>query len=96
MALPPQDPPQPSAMVWDRVQDALDIEIDFETYTTADDTMESSQHMTESEIVQAVMEDHKEHTEHEEDTGQDDEEIDPEPGTIINTPQESLRCYTTP
>lgn len=69
----------PSTEVWDRVQVALDVDVEFEAYATADDTVESSQHLSEEEIIQAVLNDCKEHQDNpdqEAESGNDDDDDD--------------------
>lgn len=87
--LPAQEDPHPHRNVWEHIQDAFDMDIEFESYATSDDSIETSQHMTESEIVQAVMNDHREHIEEEPEV-REDQNADPEPNNFLNSAQESL------
>lgn len=90
----PQELPtsQPDRNVWENIQSALNVRVDFETYATADDSIESSQHLSEEEIVQAVLLDNREHTEEVIGEESDTKEDLQEPAQIINSCQESLNA----
>lgn len=68
----PTEDPHPYSDVWQGIQQAMNIDTTFEDFATADDGIESSEHLTEAEIVQAVLNDCKEHEEDPEGNNGDD------------------------
>lgn len=86
-----EDPePRPDRNVWDNLQHALDITFSFEDFATADDAIESSPHMSETEIVQAVMDDDQEHQESDENMSEDPDSEPEDDTQMIATCQESM------
>ena len=52
---PPLEPlPEPPRNLWERMQNIFDVNCTFEEYATADDHAESSQPMTNEDIINAV------------------------------------------
>ena len=52
---PPLEPlPEPPRNLWERMQNIFNVNCTFEEYATADDHAESSQPMTDEEIINAV------------------------------------------
>ena len=51
---PPEPLPEPPRNLWERMQNIFDVNCTFEEYTTADDHAESSQPMTDGDIINAV------------------------------------------
>ena len=52
---PPLEPlPEPPRNLWERMQNIFDVNCTFEEYATADDHAESSQPMTDEDIINAV------------------------------------------
>ena len=47
-------PPEPPRNLWERMQNIFDVNCTFEEYATADDHAESSQPMTDEDIINAV------------------------------------------
>ena len=53
--LPPPEPlSEPPRNLWERMQNIFDVKCTFEEYATADDHAESSQPMTDEDIINAV------------------------------------------
>ena len=52
--LPPEPLPEPPRNLWERMQNIFDVNCTFEEYATADDHAESSQPMTDEDIINAV------------------------------------------
>ena len=51
---PPEPLPEPPRNLWERMQNIFDVNCPFEEYATADDHAESSQPMTDEDIINAV------------------------------------------
>ena len=51
---PPEPLPEPPRNLWERMQNIFDVNCTFEEYATADDHAESSQPMTDEDIINAV------------------------------------------
>ena len=51
---PPEPLPEPPRNLWERMQNIFDVNCTFEEYVTADDHAESSQPMTNEDIINAV------------------------------------------
>ena len=51
---PPGSLPEPPRNIWERMQNIFDVNCTFEEYETADDHAESSQPMTDENIINAV------------------------------------------
>ena len=51
---PPEPLPEPPRNLWERKQNIFDVNCTFEEYVTADDHAESSQPMTDEDIINAV------------------------------------------
>ena len=52
---PPLEPlPEPPRNLWERMQNIFDVNCTFEEYATVDDHVESSQPMTDEDIINAV------------------------------------------
>ena len=51
---PPEPLPEPPRSLWERMQNIFDVNCTFEEYATADDHAESSQPMTDEDIINAV------------------------------------------
>ena len=51
---PPEPLPEPPRNLWERMQNIFDVNCTFEEYATADDNAESSQPMTDEDIINAV------------------------------------------
>ena len=51
---PPEPLPEPPRNLWERMQNIFDVNCIFEEYATADDHAESSQPMTDEDIINAV------------------------------------------
>lgn len=78
---------RPQRNLWESIQTALNITIDFEEYATADDNVETSTHLTDEEIVNEVKGGDPE-TEVDEDD--DDDNGTTEEDTTVNTTQQFL------
>ena len=50
----PEPEPAPDHNLWDNIQRALQINIPFEQYATADDNIDTSEDLTEAEIIKRV------------------------------------------
>ena len=50
----PEPEPAPDCNLWDNITRALQIIILFEQYATADDNIDTSEHLTEAEIIERV------------------------------------------
>ena len=50
----PEPLPEPPRNLWERMQNTFDVNCTFEKYVTADDHEESSQPMTDEDIINAV------------------------------------------
>lgn len=53
----PEPEPALERNIWDRIQRALDIEVPFEEYATADDDVQAGERLDEGDIVAAVLAD---------------------------------------
>lgn len=53
----PEPEPAPSRNLWDDIQTALGVRVDFAEYATHDDRIETGNHMTDDEIVAEVQKD---------------------------------------
>ena len=51
---PPEPLPEPPRNLWERMQNIFNVNCTFEEYATADDHAESSQPMTDEDIINAV------------------------------------------
>ena len=51
---PPEPLPEPPRNLWERMQNIFDVNCTFEEYATADDHAESSEPMTDEDIINAV------------------------------------------
>ena len=51
---PPEPLPEPPRNLWERIQNIFDVNCTFEEYATTDDHAESSQPMTDEDIISAV------------------------------------------
>ena len=51
---PPEPLPEPPRNLWERMQNIFDVNCTFEEYATVDDHAESSQPMTDEDIINAV------------------------------------------
>ena len=51
---PPEPLPEPPRNLWERMQNIFDVNCTFEEYATADDHAESSQPMTDEDIINVV------------------------------------------
>ena len=54
MPPPPEPLPEPPRNLWERMQNIFDVNCTFEEYATADEHAESSQPMTDEDIINAV------------------------------------------
>lgn len=88
----PIEEPEPDPNVWQGIQTALGTDINFAEYATADDGIESSEHLSEHEIVQAVLNDCKEHedTEDNNNDNDDDDVEEVQPDTTIQNSRDFL------
>ena len=90
----PEPEPAPERNIWDSITRALDVDVTFEEYALADDNVETAQHMTDADIVEAVQGHNK--PEEEENDGEDpDEPEEPQPGPSGESTPEPEVILTT-
>lgn len=86
--------PAPAESTWDSIQTALGVTEEFNDFATADDAVETSEHLTEDDIVEAVTSDNVEHIETEENTVDDDDEEEADPVPPIKSCAEFVKMIT--
>lgn len=80
---------QPERNVWESIQQALGVNISFEDYATADDEIETTEHLTDKDIVDLVQGNNVEDPSADSQEDPDDE-VDPAPEHTVTTSSQFL------
>ena len=67
----PEPEPEPERNVWDNIQQILNVQVPFSEYATADDQVETTERLSEAEIVQRVQGCHHPEEGEEQEDGED-------------------------